>query len=95
MRSMQRRPSRKPRYSVAMPSITPRASTPSLRPANASITNYARRMPPSASPFFARHLSTPASRIPYILPNPNVKVAVEIRMADILSDRAPTNTSPR
>jgi len=24
-----------------------------------------------------------------------VKVAVEIRMADILSDRAPTNTSPR
>jgi len=31
----------------------------------------------------------------YILPHPNVKVAVEIRMADILSDRAPTNTSPR
>jgi len=31
----------------------------------------------------------------YILPHPNVKVAVEIRMKDILSDRAPTNTSPR
>jgi NAD(P)-dependent dehydrogenase (short-subunit alcohol dehydrogenase family) len=31
----------------------------------------------------------------YILPHPNVKIAVEIRMKDILSDRAPTNTSPR
>ncbi len=31
----------------------------------------------------------------YILPHPNVKIAVEIRMKDILLDRAPTNTSPR
>ena len=31
----------------------------------------------------------------YILPHPNVKMAVEIRMKDILLGRAPTNTSPR
>ncbi|MFY9958087.1 SDR family NAD(P)-dependent oxidoreductase, partial [Bradyrhizobium sp.] len=30
----------------------------------------------------------------YILTHPNVKIAVEIRMNDILLDRQPTNTSP-
>ena len=31
----------------------------------------------------------------YILTHPNVKIAVEIRMNDILLDRQPTNTSQR
>ena len=31
----------------------------------------------------------------YVLTHPNVKIAVEIRMNDILLDRQPTNTSQR